>query len=297
MTLEQLRIFVAVAEREHIRRAAEALHLTQSAVSAAIRAIEERHDVALFHRVGRRIELTEAGRLFHGEAAAVLARARAAERLLDDLGALVRGTLPVAASQTVSNYWLPQRLVRFRADHPGIATVLHVGNTAEVVGRVLDGSVDLGIVEGEVDAPALAGRTVAHDRMVIVVAPGHPWTQVPPVNAAVLAEADWVLREPGSGTRSVFEAALLRHGIEIPAARVVLELPSNEAVCSAVAAGGGVTAISEHVVEALVASGRLAVVAFALPPRRFVVHWHKERQLGAAAYAFLQMIGCARNPQ
>lgn len=291
MTLEQLRIFVAVAEREHIRRAAEALHLTQSAVSAAVRAIEERHGVALFHRVGRRIELTEAGRLFRGEAAAVLARVRAAEQLLDDLGALVRGTLPVAASQTVSNYWLPQRLVRFRADHPGIATVLHVGNTAEVVGRVLDGSADLGIVEGEVDAPALAGRAVAHDRMVIVVAPEHPWARTPPTDAAELAEADWVLREPGSGTRSVFEAALLRQGIAIPAARVVLELPSNEAVRTAVAAGGGATAISEHVVESLVASGRLAVVDLALPPRRFVALWHKERHLGAAARAFLQTIG------
>ncbi|WP_431858179.1 LysR family transcriptional regulator [Azospirillum sp.] len=291
MTLEQLRIFVAVAEREHIRRAAEALHLTQSAVSAAIRAVEERHGVTLFHRVGRRIELTEAGRLFHGEAAAVLARARAAERLLEDLGTLVRGTLPLAASQTVSNYWLPPRLVRFRAEHPGIATVLHAGNTAEVVGRVLDGSVDLGIVEGEIDAPALTGRAVAHDRMVIVVAPGHPWARMPPADAAALAEGDWVLREPGSGTRSVFEAALRRHGVEIPAARVVLELPSNEAVRSAVAAGGGATAISEHVVEALVASDRLATVAFELPPRRFVALRHKERQLGAAARAFLEMIG------
>lgn len=291
MTLEQLRIFVAVAEREHIRRAAEALHLTQSAVSAAIRAVEERHGVALFHRVGRRIELTEAGRLFRGEAAAVLARVRAAERLLEDLGTLVRGTLPLAASQTVSNYWLPSRLVRFRAEHPGIATALHVGNTAEVAGRVLDGSADLGIVEGEVDAPALVGRTVAHDRMVIVVAPGHPWARVPPADAAALAGADWVLREPGSGTRSAFEAALRRHGVEIPAGRVVLELPSNEAVRAAVAAGGGATAISEHVVEALVASGRVATVAFALPPRRFVALRHKERQLGAAARTFLQMIG------
>jgi DNA-binding transcriptional LysR family regulator len=91
MTLEQLRIFEAVAQREHVTRAAQALNLTQSAVSAAIAALEERHSVALFSRVGRRIELTDAGRLFLDEARAVLARARAAELALSEIAGLERG--------------------------------------------------------------------------------------------------------------------------------------------------------------------------------------------------------------
>src|SRR4051812_21868181 len=107
MTLEQLRIFLAVAEREHVTRAAEALNLTQSAVSAAVRALEERHGIALFHRVGRRIELSEAGRIFRNEAERVLARAQAAELVLSELGGARRGTLAVQASQTVASYWLP----------------------------------------------------------------------------------------------------------------------------------------------------------------------------------------------
>ena len=101
LTLEQLRILVAVAEREHVTQAARALNLTQSAVSAAVSAIESRHGVKLFDRVGRRIELTEGGRTFLTEARAVLARAAAAETVLSDLAGLKPGAVTLAASQTV----------------------------------------------------------------------------------------------------------------------------------------------------------------------------------------------------
>jgi DNA-binding transcriptional LysR family regulator len=114
MTLEQLRIFVEVASREHVTRAAEVLNLTQSAVSAAISALEMRHGVILFDRVGRRIALTEAGRLFVDEARGVLERARAAELALADLGGSAAGVLRIHASQTVASYWLPSRLVSAR---------------------------------------------------------------------------------------------------------------------------------------------------------------------------------------
>ena len=118
MTLEQLRIFVGVAEREHMTRAAEALNVTQSAASAAIAALEARHDVPLFHRVGRGIELTEAGRMFLDEARAVLGRAASAELALSEFGGLKRGTLRIVASQTIASYWLPARLAEFHRRHP-----------------------------------------------------------------------------------------------------------------------------------------------------------------------------------
>ena len=98
MTLEQLRVFVAVAERQHVTRAAEALNLAQSAASAAIAALEARHGAKLFNRVGRGIALTEAGTLFLAEARAILARVEAAELVLSDLGGLLRGTLAIQAS-------------------------------------------------------------------------------------------------------------------------------------------------------------------------------------------------------
>lgn len=287
MTLEQLRIFVAVAEREHMTRAADALNITQSAASAAIRALENRHEVALFHRVGRRIELTPSGRVFLDEARAVLARAAAAERVLAEMGGLGRGTLTVQASQTIASYWLPARLVRFRAAFPGIDVELAVGNTAQVARGVADGAAELGFVEGAVDDPLLAQETVGWDRMALVAAPGHPWTQAAGLPPAGLADGPWILREPGSGTRSVFEAALAGFGVDRCRLRVAFELPSNEAVRAAVVAGGGVTVLSELVAERDLRAGTLVRVPVPFPDRPFYALSHRERTRSRAAAAFL----------
>ncbi|MDG5494986.1 LysR substrate-binding domain-containing protein [Niveispirillum sp. BGYR6] len=291
MTLEQLRIFLAVAEREHVTRAAEALHLTQSAVSAAIRALEERHGVTLLHRVGRRVELTPAGRAFQGEAAGVLARVQAAEQVLADLAGLKSGSLSIGASQTVASYWLPRYLVRFRQLYPGVAPHLAVGNSDAVAHWVLEGKAELGVVEGDVADAALLVTPVADDRLTIVVAPGHPW--VGPHVAGIPfdpASTAWVMREPGSGTRAAFTAALPRLGLAVERLTVALELPSNEAVCAAVQAGAGAAALSVHVVAPLIAAGRLAAVGPSLPARRFSLIQHRERYRTRAVQALSDLL-------
>src|SRR5258708_32867371 len=118
MTLEQLRVFIAVAEKQHVTQAARELNLTQSATSAAIAALEARYGVKLFDRIGRGIALTQTGRDFLIEARAVVARAKAAAQVLNDLAGLKRGSLALAASQTAANYWLPARLETFKQAHP-----------------------------------------------------------------------------------------------------------------------------------------------------------------------------------
>ena len=291
MTLEQLRVFVAVAERQHVTQAAHALHLAQSAASAAIAALETRHGAQLFHRVGRRIELTEAGRLFLAEARAVLARADAAELVLAELGGLRRGSLTVQASQTIASYWLPRHLVAFRRAYPAIDIRLTVGNTAQVAAALHDGAADLGFVEGAVSDPALEVSVVAHDRLVLVVGAEHPWAGRQRVAFADLGQSDWVLREPGSGTRSAFEAALA--GTAAGKLRVALELPTNEAVRAAVEAGLGATAISASVAAPSIEAGLLHCVALDLPQRDFAALRHRERHLGKTASALLRLIAAA----
>ena len=244
MTLEQLRVFVAVAERQHITRAAAALNVAQSAVSAAIAALEAQHGTKLFHRVGRGIELTEAGKLFLVEARAVLARAEAAELVLSELGGLKRGTLAVQASQTIASYWLPRHLVAFRRQYAGVDIRLAIGNTAQVAAAVHEGIADIGFIEGAIDDPMLVSEQVARDQLVVVVGDDHPWAEGGRLQPERLTESEWVLREPGSGTRSEFEAALEEFGVSPGALRIALELPSNEAVRAVVEAGLGATAIS-----------------------------------------------------
>ncbi len=296
MTLEQLRVFVAVAERQHVTRAAEALNLAQSAASAAIAALEARHGAKLFHRVGRGIALTGAGALFLGEARAVLARAEAAELALSELGGLKRGTLSVQASQTIASYWLPRHLVAFRRAHPGIDIRLVVGNTAQVAAAVHDGVAELGFVEGVIDDPALTVEQVARDQLILVVGPGHPWSTIDRLEPGRLIESDWVLREPGSGTRSVFEAALEGFGVPPALVRVALELPSNEAVRSAVEAGMGATAISASVASPSLDAGLLRHVRLDLPERGFLVLRHAGRYRTRAADALLAIISAQDVP-
>ena len=291
MTFDQLRIFVAVAERGHLTEAARAIGLTPSAVSAAIRTLEAGYGVRLFNRVGRGIELAPAGREFLGEARAILERARAAELRLSELGALARGTLAIWASQTVTDTWLPPRLMRFRALYPGIALQLTPANTQGVTEAVLDGRAEIGFVEGAVDGEGLNVRTVARDAMVVVAAAGHPLADGRPVTAAeAVAEMQWVLRERGSGTRSEFEAALAAAGADPAALRVVLELPSNASVLAAVRAGGAATAISRAVAEPFVVAGSLAIVGLPLPARPFRALRHSERPEGPAARALLGLV-------
>src|SRR5215471_8331138 len=290
MTLEQLRIFIAVAERQHMTRAAEALNLTQQAVSAAIVTLENAYSTALFHRIGRHIELTEAGRLFLEEARSVLARAAAAELALSELGGLKRGSLAVQASQTIASYWLPRRLVAFHQAYPGIALRVGIGNTAQVAKAVTDGAAELGFVEGAIDEPALMCERFGEDRLVLVVAAPHPWARRDRVEVGELTESDWVLREVGSGTRSAFESSLEQLGLSPDVLNVALELPSNEAVCEAVEAGGGATVISELVVDGALRSCGLRRVALDLPARHFSVVRHRERYRSKAADAFLVVV-------
>jgi len=284
MTLEQLRIFVAVAERLHMTRAAEALHLTQSAVSAAVAALEARHGTQLFDRVGRGLALNAAGAAFLPEARAVLAQAEAAEQALDDLAGLKRGAVRLFASQTIAAYWLPPRMAAFARAHPEIQLHLSIGNTHRVVEAVLAGEAELGLIEGAFEAPRVEKVRMDADRLVVVAA-GHPLAgRSEALSAAELKALDWVLREEGSGTRSEFEAALPR-GVAA-GLRAVLTLPSNEAILSAVAAGGLVTAISELAAQPLIEAGRLVRLPLDLPERPFHLLRHRERRPSRAAEAF-----------
>lgn len=287
MTLDQLRIFVAVAEALNMTRAAERLHLTQPAVSAAIAALEERYAAQLFDRVGRRLELTEAGRLFLPEARAVLTRADAAKRVLDDLAGLARGEVRIAASQTVASYWLPDRMARFAADRPGIQLHLAAGNTAQVAALVARGEADLGFVEGEVDDPMLAKRIVGRDRIGLYAASGHRLAGRA-LTAADLEAAIWVMREPGSGTRDSALAGLAESGVAARSLHVRLELPSNEATLEAAGAGELVTAVSDLAAASRVKAGLIERLEWPLPERDFTLLTHRARRPGSATTAFVE---------
>jgi len=285
MTLEQLRIFVAVAERQHVTRAAEALNITQSAVSAAIAALEARHDIRLFDRVGRGIVLNDVGRALLAEARVTLDHAAGLDHLLAGFRGLARGSVRLAASQTVGGYWLPRLLGDFRRLYPGIALSLDIANSERVAEQVASGEAELGFIEGVIDVPGLLRWPIAEDRLLAVQAGAAPAQ----VDADWIRSTQWVLREAGSGTRSTFEALLSTMAIDPAELKVALVLPSNEAVRSAVIAGAGAAVLSTVVVTTALSAGHLHALPLAIPPRRFFGLRHRERQPSRAAGAFLAL--------
>jgi DNA-binding transcriptional LysR family regulator len=290
VTLEQLRVFIAVAERGHVTEAARALNLAQSAASHAIAALEARHDVTLFDRIGRRIALTEAGAALLAQARRILAEVKHAEQTLAEFGALERGVLSLHASQTIAGYWLPPRLVAFQRAYPSIEIRLTIGNTAEVAEAVEAGAAELGFVEGAVKSESLESLAVARDQLVLVVGPDHAWGDAESLVAADLLQGEWVLREVGSGTRSVFEQALKRLGTRPEKLRIAMELPSNEAVRAAVEAGLGATATSASVAASSLEAGLLRQVRFKLPDREFHVLSQKNRRRSRIATALFSIL-------
>ena len=290
MTLDQLRIFVAVAERQHVTHAAEALNLAQSAASHAIASLEGRHQTKLFNRIGRHIELTDAGQAFLKEARAVLATVEAAELALIEFSNLKRGVLSVQASQTIANYWSPRHLAAFRSAYPQIEIRANIGNTAQVATAVENRETELGFVEAAIHSEQLTSTAVARDQIVVVAAPDHELLKREPITPSDLMEVEWVLRERGSGTRSVFEASLMKFGLKAQALRVALELPSNEAVRSAAEAGLGAAVISASIAAPSLEAGLLQQIDFRLPEREFYVLTHRDRLPSRAAQAFLEML-------
>lgn len=290
MTLDQLKIFISVAEREHITKAAEVLEMTQSAVSAAISVLERKFGQHLFHRVGRGIVLTEVGRLLLSEARSILARVESTQRAMAEFSDLARGRITIHASHTIASYFLPLKLVKFHATYPGIELVVSIGNTTQVARAVLDGEAEIGFIEGDFVDSHLAAESIGEDQLVIVVGPKHSWADKAALSPSELAENTWVLREEGSGTRSQFEEDMLALGVDVARLRVNMVLPSNEAVRAAVEAGAGASALSALVCAESLKTGALAQANFTLPTRRFLAVQHIDRYRSRAVSALLKLI-------
>lgn len=284
MTLEQLRIFLAVAERGHMSRAAEALGISQSGASSAVKALEHEFGLQLFNRVGRGIELSQVGLRFLPEAKAVVERAEAARLVLENVSEVVAGAVSIAASQTIASYWLPHRLASFHDLFPNVRLDVGIGNTQQVESSILDGSADIGLVEGRTRSDLLRRVTVDTDRLVMVVAPGSRPLAARQVTADLRA-VRWIVRERGSGTREALENFAALHGVAFEDLQVFLTLPSNEAIRQAVEAGAGAAIISEHVVARSLANETLMSVAVDIPSREFALISHRDRKPGPAQLA------------
>ena len=303
MTLDQLRIFLAVAVHLHFTRAAETLYISQPAVSAAIQSLEEQYGVKLFHRIGRHIEITEAGKLLQVEAQKILDSVALTERGLRELNNLQRGELKLGSSLTIGNYWLPDKISQFKRRYPGISVKCTLANTEEICEGTAKGLFDLGLVEGDVQPSlksSLEEAIVGSDRLLVVVGQSHPWFECAQIALTELSTTEWVMRESGSGTQQSFEQALQNMGIDPSELNIILVLSTGEMVKAVIESGVGATAISEMIIKKELQLGTLRSIELidnqedsrvnVEMARSFLKIKHKQRFQTQLSRAFEQML-------
>ncbi|MEW2523997.1 LysR family transcriptional regulator [Streptomyces sp. NPDC047071] len=253
--LAALELLLAVARLGSLGRAARQLGISQPAASGRVRSMERQLGVALVDRSPRGSRLTEAGALVTDWARRIVEAAEAFDAGAQALRDRRDSRLRVAASMTIAEYLLPGWLIALRARRPDTAVSLLAGNSAEVAERLLGGDADLGFVEGLQVPTGLDAAVIGHDRLIVVVAPGHPWARRrAPLAAPELAGTPLILRERGSGTRQVLDTAL--GGLAAP----LMELSSTTAVKSAAVSGAGPAVVSELALGDELAARRLVRV-------------------------------------
>ncbi|MCX5396000.1 LysR family transcriptional regulator [Streptomyces sp. NBC_00102] len=256
--LGALELLLSVARHGSLGRAAKELGISQPAASSRVRTMERQLGVALLDRSPRGSTLTDAGALVTDWARRIVEAAEAFDAGAQALRDRRDSRLRVAASMTIAEYLLPGWLIALRAERPGTAVSLLAGNSEQVARRLLLGEADLGFVEGLTTPDGLDGTVVAHDRLVVVVAPVHPWARRRTLlTPRELAATPLILRERGSGTRQVLDAALAGHG---GLAQPLLELSSTTAVKSAAESGAGPCVLSELALGEELSARRLVPV-------------------------------------
>src|SRR6266511_3474161 len=296
MTLRQFEVFLAVAREKSFSRAAKKIHLSQPTLSEHIAELERELGKQLFHRRGREVALTEAGRVFEPYAARSVSAVEGARQAMAELDSLGHGSLLIGASTTPGLYVMPGIIARFRAQYPGVDLKLQIADSRVIEERVKERELDLGIVGGHTVGPG--GECLAAgllDELVLIVPPDHPWAARRDIAPAQLADQTLLLREEGSATRRVTERALQRAGVKF---RVGMELDHTEAIKQSVMAGLGVALVSIFAVRGELETGRLCPVRLRglRVQRHFHVLHHEARRLGASARAFVAVLEHARPP-
>jgi DNA-binding transcriptional LysR family regulator len=275
-SLRRLRVFESVARLRSFSRAAAEVHLTQPAVSMQVRQLEHEVGLPLLEQLGRRLDVTPAGREVVECARGMMARLRETEEVLEALKGGGGGELAISAVST-AKYHVPKLLAEFRRLHPGVRVRLQISNRETVIRDLNENAVDLAVMGTPPRGLDTVAVPFARHPIAIIAAPEHRLARRRRLALAALAGETFLIREPGSGTRRATERFLASHRFH---PRETIEMSSNETIKQAVMAGMGVSFLSLHTVGLELATRRLVVLPVAGTPLMrawHVVHREKKR--------------------
>jgi DNA-binding transcriptional LysR family regulator len=258
--VHELQIFLAAAEEENFSAAARRLHLSQPAISFQIQALEQRLNVQLFQRTGRRIALTEAGHDLLPMAREMLNLSSRIEETMCAQQGVVKGHVQIGCSTSSGKYILPHLIGAFRRQFPEVQFCVDVMDRRTVEERLLSKQIHIGVMGLGSKFKELECWPLFADELVLIVAASHPWATRTHVTPAELVTAAWILREASSPTRQLVQSCFAEHGLEVAELNVAMELGSPEAVEAAVEAGHGVSFVSRVAVKRGLELGRIKAV-------------------------------------
>jgi len=281
-------MFYTVAKKKSFTMAARELYLTQPAVTIQIQKMEADYGTKLFDRIGKRIFLTESGRILFSYAEKILTLLAQAEEALIDVKELKSGKLTIGASATVGSYYLPKIFEVFGKKYPDIEIEMNLSNSYLVVEDVLALKADLGFVSRLHHLERLVVIPFLEEELVLIVPPDHPLAHKGEVILEDLNGQPFILREMGSATRELIEEGVSKKGVSM---KVVMDLASNEAIKKAVEDGLGISIISKYVVQKEADQGLLRMVTLADERimRKFFIIYHEDKYLSNTLRAFLKV--------
>ncbi len=288
ITLRQLEVFCAIAHRGNVSRAAEDTSISQSAASMALAELERQLDERLFDRFGKKLVLNENGARLLPKALELLARTHEIEGMFtgaDGTG----GELKTGASSTIGNYLMPGILSRFSHEHPRARIALRVGNTEQIIATLLACEIDVGFIEGPCNDPNIETRIWREDELIVFARPDHPLAAKRKVLPKDLVSAEWVLRERGSGTRSIFERA----AENLPGSLAIRhELGHSEAIKRAIKNGLGISCLSRLTVQEDLENGTLVELntPFLKLRRNLYILLRKDKYMTGTLQLFLDVL-------
>jgi DNA-binding transcriptional LysR family regulator len=292
MNMNHLAIFYAVSETSSISRAAERLMVSQPAVSKQLAQLERSLKTLLVDRMPRGVRLTASGELLAGYARRIFSLEEEAERAMGELAGVRRGRLCVAATPTIGVYWLPGVLVKYRRAFPGVEMRMEIHRTDTIARLLLEGTVDVGLAESMVEDERIEADVFMTDRMIAIAARGSAISRKGRVSAEELCREPFVVREVGSGSKSLVERALADRGLKV---EPVMSLGSTEAIKRAVMEGAGVAMVSGLAVGVETGAGKLAEVKVRglVVERPLYLLLARGRSASAAVESFLEMVRIA----
>lgn len=260
MADRRLQVFHAVAKHLSFTRAADALFMTQPAVTFQIKQLEEQYSTRLFERRHGSIALTPAGELVLSYAERILALSDEMDTRLSEMTGEMRGPLLVGASTTIAEFMLPRVLGEFNALYPQVRARLIVANSESIETRVAEHTIDIGLIEAPAKVTGLTSHICCEDELRVICAPDYPLADMKSVTPKVLTEYEFISREPGSGTREITDAYFRSHGVAPDSLKMQMELGSPEALKGVVSTGLGYAIVSRAVVEKDLQLGDLVAI-------------------------------------